>query len=44
VSALKGEVERQQGEIKKLSDQVTELKAELDRVKPKPRDPNRPAG
>jgi deoxycytidine triphosphate deaminase len=44
VSALRGEVERQQGEIKKLSDQVTELKAELDRVKPKPRDPNRPAG
>ena len=44
VSALRGEVESQQVEIKKLSDQVHELKAELDGNKPKPRDPNRPAG
>lgn len=43
VSALRGQVERQQGEIKKLSDQVSELKADLTRVKPKPQDPNRPA-
>lgn len=41
---LRGEVEQQQAKIKKLSDQVSELKAELDRIKPKPRDPNRPAG
>lgn len=44
VPALKAVVERQQGDIQKLSDQVSELKAELDRIKPKPRDPNRPAG
>lgn len=44
VPALRGDVERQQGEIKKLTDQVSELKAELERIKPKPRDPNRPAG
>jgi len=41
---LKLTVERQQGEIKALSDQVSELKAELDRVKSKPRNPNRPPG
>lgn len=44
VSALRGKVENQQNEIKLLSDQVSELKAELERLKPKPRDPNRPAG
>ena len=44
VPALRGVVERQQGEIKQLSDQVSEMKAELERIKPKPRDPNRPAG
>jgi deoxycytidine triphosphate deaminase len=44
VPALKAVVERQQGDIQRLSDQVSELKAELDRIKPKPRDPNRPAG
>lgn len=41
---LKVTVDRQQGEIKNLSDEVSELKAELDRVKPKPHDPNRPVG
>lgn len=39
---LKASVERQQGEIKELSHQVSELQAELMRVRPKPRDPNRP--
>lgn len=40
-SALRGDVERQQVEIKKLSNQISELKAELDRVKMKPYNPNR---
>lgn len=44
MSALKGDVARQQVELKRLSDQISQLKAELDRSKPKPRDPNRPAG
>ncbi|WP_446325461.1 hypothetical protein [Blastomonas sp. CACIA14H2] len=44
VPALKAVVERQQDDIRRLSDQVSELKAELDSIKPKPRDPNRPAG
>jgi deoxycytidine triphosphate deaminase len=44
VPALRGQVERQQVEIKALTDQVSKLKTELDRLKPKPRDPNRPAG
>jgi deoxycytidine triphosphate deaminase len=42
--ALRGQVQQQQFEIKKLSDQVSELRAELERVRPKPRDPSRPAG
>jgi deoxycytidine triphosphate deaminase len=42
--ALRGQVQQQQFEIKKLSDQVSELRADLDRVRPKPRDPSRPAG
>ncbi|WBY16695.1 hypothetical protein PF049_00565 [Erythrobacteraceae bacterium WH01K] len=44
VPALRGEVERQQAEIDALSRQVSDLKAELERVRPNPRDPNRPAG
>jgi phage shock protein A len=44
VPALRGVVERQQSDIKKLSDQVSELKAELDRIKPKTGDPNGTAG
>lgn len=39
---LRGQVEQQQVEIEKLSEQVAELKAELERVKPKPCDRNRP--
>lgn len=42
VPALRGEFERQQGEIKQLSDEISGLKAELDRIKPKPCDLNRP--
>lgn len=41
---LRTTVERQQGEIEQLSDQVSDLKAELERVKPKPPPSNRPAG
>ena len=44
VSALRGEVERQQEAMEKLSDEISELKADLEQIKPKPRDPNRPAG
>lgn len=44
VPALRADVERQRTEIDALSKQVSDLKSELDRVKPKPRDPNRPAG
>lgn len=44
VPAVRGDMERQRAEIDALSKQVSELKAELERVQPKPRDPNRPAG
>ena len=40
--ALRGQVGQQQVEIEKLSEQVAELKAELELVKPKPCDRNRP--
>lgn len=41
---LRVTVERQQSEIKVLSDQVSELTAELERIKPKAPDSNQPAG
>ena len=44
IAALRGQLERQQDTIGKLNGQVSALKAELERIKPKPRDPNRPAG
>lgn len=44
VPALRGDIERQRAEIDALSQQVSKLKTELERIKPKPRDPNRPAG
>jgi deoxycytidine triphosphate deaminase len=44
VPALRGEVERQQVRIDALSKQVSDLQKKLERVMPKPRDPNRPAG
>lgn len=44
VPALRGYVQRQRVEIDALSKQVSELKAELERIKPKPHDLNRPAG
>jgi deoxycytidine triphosphate deaminase len=42
VPALRGIVERQQGEINKLSGQVSVLTSEIERLKPKPCDRNRP--
>jgi deoxycytidine triphosphate deaminase len=42
VPALRGIVERQQGEINKLSGQISVLTSEIERLKPKPCDRNRP--
>lgn len=44
VSALKGELDHQKQEIKALSSQISDLKAELENLKPKPLDPNKPTG
>lgn len=44
VPALREDIKRQRSEINALSEQVSELKAELERIKPKPLDRNRPAG
>lgn len=44
VPALRARIESQDEQLRALQRRQNELQAELDRIKPKPRNPNRPAG